>query len=305
MDINIWDIIQKSLEKLYNEYKGKRNSYVHYTSIKAFSSIFDEYKKKPGEIVDSCVMHAGQVRFLNDAEEYKSGVKWLREQFETEGHLFNATDENIYSISFCGEKDLLSQWKWYGKDSGIAIDYNIDNIKYHYWNVDGFPGDQKPDCDIHSKPLPICYSDEDKKLFFEATKKVLQEQGYIPSEIPEILSSFFIPFCKNECFTEEAESRQIFYLVDKDLCGDYGMSFDTSYNNDALKPILKVKFCQIDPAKNIINRLIVGPGQDQERIYNALVHMFDSKPFKYDETSRLHECANGVIIEKSKIPFRS
>ena len=119
------------------------------------------------------------------------------------------------------------------------------------------------------------------------------------------LASFFIPFCKNSGFACEEENRQIFYMPTDYM--DYGIKkFNLKYNvsSDIIKPALDVNFWAKDPNENIVAGFVVGPGNNQEQIYNALIHMFDRAPFKY-ETKPKHECSNGVVIEKSAIPFRT
>ena len=151
-------------------------------------------------------------------------------------------------------------------------------------------------------------TDREKRIFYNAMTKCLRATSCYDYNY-FFTSSCFIPYCKNESFKEEKESRLVFYTLSNDIGYDIPIKYYMS--SGIIKPTIDVQFFPMDPSKNIVERFIVGPGQDQELIFNALIHMFDKKPFKYEETlsidkstNQLHKCENGIFIEKSKIPFR-
>ena len=51
--------------------------------------------------------------------------------------------------------------------------------------------------------------------------------------------------------------------------------------------------------------IIVGPGYNQNLVFNALIHIFDIENSSfYEEDKSEHQCANGIKIKKSAIPYR-
>ena len=103
-------------------------SLYYYTTTETMSFIL-----KKGDIF------ATNISYLNDSEEYINGLKELRELLcgdkadryvqSAQNHLAEADAyrealkkaHDIYSISFSQEKDLLSQWYMYAKESGVPV----------------------------------------------------------------------------------------------------------------------------------------------------------------------------------------
>lgn len=303
MDFDTWETAKTAIENLYADTSaGKR--FCHYTTSEAVLSIFQEYLRNANGSnvsVGQCKMRASHIRFLNDEQEYQEGLNWLK----GEGVNVCDTDENIYSISFCGDPDLLSQWKWYGRNSGIAIVFNIENIKYGYFKIKKSMNNELPTEDIKTKPLSVCYTDEERKRFYQKIKDLYTRDRRIDVEkSKELLSGLVVPFCKNSSFSEEKESRLVFYTPeDIGACGIAGFDIQYYSVSRSIRPVLNVEFLQKDKDENIISELIVGPGQDQAITFNALVHMFDNG-YCHMGTEHSHTCRNGVKIKKSKIPFR-
>lgn len=302
MDTKTWNALHSAIDKLAKI--EDNHIYCHYASPAAFVSIFDSYiRKHEHKPITECTMRASHIRFLNDSKEYFDGLKWLQRLLNEEKISPDSLSDDIYSISFCGNEDLLSQWKWYGKNCGIAITFDMSNIKYKYYDVEA----GLPDADTHTKPLPVKYSDGEKRAYFEEIDSQCREL-HLNQKSMSFRSNLFIPFCKDEGFVEEKESRLIFYNVDGTSSGI--KPFDIRYipSGNALKPTLDVNFCAIDGSRGIIKRLTVGPGQDQDLIYHSLIHIMGGA-LPSSESSKLEKTnsalvLNGVEIRKSRIPFR-
>ena len=302
MDIKTWNALHSAIDKLAKI--EDNHIYCHYASPAAFVSIFDSYiRKHELKPITECTMRASHIRFLNDSKEYFDGLKWLQRLHKGETFRPDSLSDDIYSISFCGNEDLLSQWKWYGKDSGIAISFDMSNIQYKYYDVET----RLPDVDTHTKPLPVKYSDDAKRAYYEEIDSQCCELQLNQKSMP-VRSNLFVPFCKDEGFVEEKESRLIFYNVDGKSVGI--KPFDIQYipSGNTLKPTLHVTFRAIDESKGIIKRLTVGPGQDQELVYHALIHIMGgalpSSESSKSEKNNGKLVLNGVEIRKSRIPFR-
>lgn len=293
-----WNAIHDEIKNLYiRECKSRKSKqYFHYTTPEAVLSIFKDYIDSGciGNVIN-CDMRASHLRFLNDAQEFNDGIQWI------ENHLRRSNEnlyDQIYSISFCGEGNLLSQWKWYGKNSGVAVEFNVDKIKYAYWDC---KDELLPHIDIQTKPLSIKYTDDEKSNYHKDIQTLNQEQK-LNRNSDNIISNLMVPFCKDKGFQEEKESRLVFYTFDGN---EYGIDFKISYyvSGGVIKPTLSVKFVSEDN-NNIVKSFIVGPGQNQNLVFNALIHIFDHNNFNFSDEKTTHTCDNGIIISKSSIPFR-
>lgn len=298
MDFTTWDALRGGIGLLASSISDQ--IYCHYTTPAAFSNIFADYisggRRGP---VTKCKMRASHIRFMNDSREYLDGCRWFKKHSGT----FRADEFNddMYSISFCGDEDLLSQWKWYGKNSGIAITFDMDNIKFKYYDV---KNKLLPEEDSSTRPLPINYTHREKKEYFEKIDQYCKEKQLNQSSTL-FRGNLFIPFCKDQSFKEEKESRLIFYTADDDTMEQAGIKpFNIKYtvSGNIIKPTLDVEFRAIDPNRGIVKKLTVGPGQDQELVYQALIHILCKKipgGRRYGKIT-VHD----MTIQKSRTPFR-
>ena len=107
------------------------------------------------KILQNGNMFATNLNYMNDAQEYVNGLKEIRtlcldEDFVrsvyptntdgiidrliqalnnemTEKKLIEYMETNTsYSISFCKDRDLLSQWTTYARESGVSIEMTFD-----------------------------------------------------------------------------------------------------------------------------------------------------------------------------------
>lgn len=355
-----WAALQELYGKLYAYDKekaiseGDTREFWHYTSAKGVLGIFKDYIDDFGnspKYVEKCSMLASNIRFMNDSKEYEEGVECFSELcknvneelkpfFNTE--VVNQINDNIYLISFCGEGDLLSQWKWYGKNSGISIRFNIDNIAYRTYEYKNIKNEKEifSLSDPHTKPLRIKYNHEEKQKYFNM---LLEQDRIRDSEAYDLVRLAFVPFCKHEGFVEEKESRLVFYIGDLGLDENINAVFDIRYNafeEGRIKPALNVQMelnNEEELVANIISDIIVGPGANQELVFNFLIHVFDRENYYFHKTTdasievepkewtefismedhnvyfvkckdnkvrEAYKCKNGVVIMKSSIPFR-
>jgi len=346
-----WEALQQLYGNLYSsDTSDPSREFWHYTSAKGVLGIFKDYIEKNDDVfknVVQCSMLASNIRFMNDSKEYEEGKECYK-QFckKVDSRIINVLpsdsdnpiNDNIYLISFCNDGDLLSQWKWYGKNSGIAIRFNIDNIAYRtyeYENVDG-KKEEFSFSDPHTKPLRVKYTEREKQEYFNT---LLQHNLIRDSKAYDLLELAFIPFCKHEGFAEEKESRLVFYIGDLIMGECVKGKFDIVYNlieEGRVKPALNVQMECYDKeqeASNIISEMIVGPGANQELVFNFLIHVFDRINYYYHKEEKseditwesfisknehkvcnvkckdgkyreAYKCENGIVIMKSAIPFR-
>lgn len=337
-----WSSIHSVLREIYESDADSAREYWHYTSVKGVLAIFDEYIKNSykEKYVTKCSFLASNIRFMNDEQEYNAGVEaYRREAKLSELEPIKICDD-IYLISFCGKGDLLSQWEWYGKDSGIAIKFNLPSVRYRTYSYVGSDGKEIPDLeyyDIQTKPLKVCYTKDAQSNLYRFLKN---NSTIRTSKAEELFQAVFVPLCKHIGFEHEDESRLVFYETLLPSNDKIKSRFNIQYNSSdphMVKPALKVEF-SLNPEcfddKNLINEIIVGPGKNQELIFNLLIHVFDHKNYSYqnqlcketvinmsefvssneigmrkvhytDNIDReAYKCENGIVIAKSHLPFR-
>lgn len=317
--------------------------YWHYTSIGAIRSMFKDYIDNAfdREYVDYCEMWATNVRYMNDPEEYKSGIDFITDSANkgTQKDICGKANEKYSIISYSSVGDNLEHWKWYGKESGVSIQFDMNHIMTSVFK-------EKNDATKYNnnvKPIPVFYHENDKKDYFEYLGQII-ENGDMHEED---LNTIFVPFCKDENYEKEKEYRMVFFDVDSEC--DY--VYNTS-DSKLLKPAINVKMKYRNGTKsakllngiirdsnttkandNIIREMIVGPGVNQEIVFNGLIHMFDRQNYRYYEFGDIdkqvvkakselgaceiswvedgdgrrriaYKCKNGIIIMKSAVAFR-
>jgi hypothetical protein len=133
------DTVDAALDQIYAKAWEAHNEsnppeeVFHYTSAEGLCGILN---KK--------LLFASDLFCLNDPSEFQYGRSIIRDVLATkpdvvskallrnlsEGPLFPHVGKNwaIYSISFCGTKDLLGQWRGYGGTAGYAIGMKVANL---------------------------------------------------------------------------------------------------------------------------------------------------------------------------------
>ncbi len=364
-----WTFSHAMMNELYEEQRKRRQTELwHYTSFNAVLGIFGAYDMDSSKTVNECTMYASNIRYMNDSREYEEGtssydeyVGELKEKKEIsvdeEEKLRTKVDDNIYLVSLCEEGDLLSQWKWYGKNSGVSICFDFEHIQYLIYSETKNGKEIQPSIyDRMTRPLRLQYGKREQKRYFDM---LISKYGGEDSPYKDLLSSVYVPFCKDEAFVEEKEHRLVFFIPDSIVTDkNTKVKVNMIYNTNEVgrpKPALKVKMKYYNPKSkpyivsydegNIITKMVVGPGNNQEMIFNCLIHVFDRKNYQYhsekDDKSRLEEerrktrrkenklskakidhkvhivkcndgvkrecykCENGIIIMKSSAPFRA
>lgn len=306
MDQNKWGYISGKIQQIYDKKNKKNINYWHYTSIDALINIFKDYRESSEDIIDSFNLYASHIRFMNDSEEYNNGESKFRSLINTPllkdySSVLDCSETNAYVLSFCEDGDLLSQWKWYGRDSGISFCFNAKDAVYKTYS-EIVPEDCKEHIifDAFTKPLPVYYTNDDKDKYFEfLLKDILVKRNpeiKLDESSLDLLAYLFIPYCKNESFIEEAEHRLVFFDFNQD--SKETLKFNYVYNkgsNGVTKPALNVNvkhkailydsyFSNRKPAsknKQLISKMFVGPGYNQHLVFNCLIHIFDRNRYHF------------------------
>lgn len=366
-----WVYAKARIKSIYEiqQKANPTNDFWHYTSIDRIQNIFKDCIKTDSKIIDRMELYASNIRFMNDKSEYEDGKnnynKFVEELIINDSD-YKSTNLNLmaedaadaYIVSFCKHCDLLSQWKWYGKNSGISFHFNADIATYSTFKV--YNGDKEiplqAEKEQNTKPLLVHYNDKHDYFNQIIDEVLVYSSGENDKRYLDLLDVLFVPFCKDIGFSEEDESRLVFFVADKIPCPEpYKARFNYVYNKTSdgyVKPALAVsinsssipdpfniaedytaKRTSID--KPLVDKMIVGPGANQELVFNGLIHIFDADKFRFvpdkekpeedditlDEYSLpegsadyircsdnkcrfAYKCTNGLLIMKSTLPFR-
>ena len=310
-------IALQSLEIKSSEKKiSQQDQAVFYTSIDAFVAIFKDY-------ISQHKLHffATNFRYSNDREEFLDGYNTLHKFLggsNARDKIKNITYSDAYILCFCdGDKnDLLSQWNRYGGKSGISVKIDFEDMNYKFWKEKNSCGKK-----IDIECPPICnYSPHkvlyDKEVMEEYLSVILNQQD----DTKNAYLSALLPLCKNKSFSDEHESRLLFWAVDDN---EKGISTNVSYRvlRNIIVPYIEIELFKnhemsssID--KNFVREIVVGPGINQNEVFNAIIHMLETNAANwsfYDDDSQLpiddhgykyHTTRDGIIIKKSTIPYR-
>lgn len=342
--ISIAEVIDELWRDSNVKYKRKSQDkiYCHYTDLNGFLGIFkpwiEEKEKK-------CILYAGNIRYMNDFSEYNFGMECIENIINMRGlnkdikERVGATLKNIqknnseyskiYTISFCGDDDLLSQWKYYGKDSGIAIEFDLKNCEWS-WMDNLKENTKSDDTYIRMPSIDVIYNNH-QNVLAKLIRNYYNEFRQIgKNHIADVIVKALIPICKDKYFEEERETRTIFWPIN-------GKDYETKIKYRTTRGLIVPYFeCSIKstlggfPVKSIV----IGPGMEQNRIFNAVIQIVEGndaayyyfeideekklekkKPkeakegsfFKCDEDNKVriaYKSRKGIIIKKSEGPFR-
>lgn len=320
-----WYVMQKYALLTYDA----RLQY-HYTDINGFMGIMQNRE-----------LWATNTKFLNDKNEciecLHLGQETTREYSEActddskqylkcfhkviQDRINQGSNQNIYSISFCREGDLLSQWRGYGQKGGIAIGFNLVNgtmehkgkkvaacynfvDRYHYETVseekrekDDFGGS---DGEFMIKLWKVIYDKKEKeKILNDLIDIGIQtvRQGFLRGMYEEELVrnimysiDYLLPIFKNEGFEEEKEVRYIWR-------DDGTRKIYFREKNGIIIPYIKcmIRDCdcrelEVFPVKDIV----IGPQPKQKEVIDGVKMFLQHNGYEY-------------LVDKvrpSEIPYR-
>lgn len=316
----------------------------HYTSLQSFM-----------KIMTSGCLWASNIHFLNDRREYEDGrqiclqvIKGYTEETISPAarrelgllyslieenrpdNIMNWSVENIFSTSFCKEGDLLSQWRGYGQNSGVAIGFDLQALrgaviipeskyrfirdhKISFRTIEDSHNSPSLQIPSEAKWVQVEYSFERKQAHFKDMLKNFltfldSEDGYKNREAktPEYFANLhahllrmMFPIMKNEGFQEENECRMIANYTEDDM-------IDISYRTAGGLLVPYVNFRLLDgsgaPFETVlpVKKIIVGPGQEQEMTAKSIRYFLTHQA--EEEQKGLKELADMVCL--SDIPFR-
>lgn len=347
---NIWNISQgygsREYRYIINAFGSgskiikNETSAFHYTSFENCIKMLIPSNKENGYNLELFASHFG---YMNDTQEFLQGLRFIIEQLEKMPN-FNNIDitktinsfkdkfsdyQHIpyyaipphYIVSFNTECNNLAQWKYYGKNCGIAIEYDLANCVFSNYSTDD-------NYDEHSSYYVNYDPVEQKYEIQNILQKLvdLDKNNNIPNkhiQCKDILlrACATASFMKDENYKDEKEVRLLFapnYQDDSNITSDENrkkLMEKVHYRprgNEYIIPYLKIRLKSKDNTQHPIKSLTVGPGQNQELIFKSLIMFVQSNFSKTQSDIKLLDdeegcyCieVNGIKIRRSRIPFR-
>lgn len=195
----------------------------------------------------------------------------------------------VYNLSFTTREDLLSQWKMYARESGVAVELDFSRASTFWQKTVHSERDlsEKDTMDFKREyclPRHIDYQTEQLRAQIQDTIQQTEEDpDLFVWKMIYILEQ--IPFFKHSGFSQEGESRLIFRPY-KRLEPDDSITYSKVGYREAghiLVPYLEI-YCgsPADPKANLADSigwpvvsLTVGPGHDQDVVFESLVHRLE------------------------------
>ena len=271
---NIFASVEDSIEKQKEELRRDNGS--SDSDCKELKYILEDLKEWRKVQIET-IEESYQLEFLKKATKAYGIVRYVKEgevyrYRYGEGGAFDCDRvfPEVYSISFTAESDLLSQWKMYAQESGVAIEFDfnrqvvwsqeLENGERGFEISDVLPRKVEYPEDERQELLNNCDVWENKDMFFEA------------------------PFYKDKGFSHENEYRLVFYPAKNEKKGaDYCTAVNYRISNHKLIPHLKI-YCR--SKKNVLDEgwpvasITVGPGGNQDLVYRGVVHYIEYKRYK-------------------------
>ena len=267
-------------------------------------------------------IYATNLKYMNDGEEYINGLAELREVLNEEykgsaeitKEVFEDAVEqqpNIYSISFSRERDLLSQWSMYAKESGVSIrmDFSGDAGK-EWYEIPKNDSDKKKSVE-NSGPHKVYYLTKHamtKNEYGKTCRKIIADikkgKTVVPvkmlGDIQDGISGIWqllAPYVKRKEFFQEAEYRMTFALnsLEAGAAGSASsIKVDYRVQNSVLKPYLDITRENGWPVKEIM----IGPGFNQKTVYDSVKHFLDNSKIMVSNYSAEKVKENGLFFLK-------
>ncbi len=249
-------------------------------------------------IIPSRSMWATQAYFLNDKNEVFLTFKLLENELsrligesqsshhrsllnEIKHNLENLSPSHIFTISFCKEGDLLSQWRGYAaQGKGYALGFDLKSLTNiaKKQNFVAWPCVYNPTLQQELVNYLIdCWITKFSGPMIDHSK-MLEE---INSSICKLA-----PVIKDESFIEEQEWRLI------SSTSDNKKNMDFREGAYSLIPYLNFHL-KIGKSKDCFKRIVVGPSPHTDLAHNSLQMFLE------------HNSLESVEVVNSRIPYRN
>ena len=321
----------------------KHQQFFHYTDSSSALNMLKRYNINDNKEAESLMkwkdtylkLWATHFCYLNDSEELISGLKsFLREFVKKRRTIITVPDRNLnkikekvesfidsthdkscvrsmayYPLSFCEDGNLLSQWKWYGKEGGVAIEYDLGRCM--------FSGDKMFDNRIPSEGFlyDISYkASEHEKIFSEyiRDRNTYWTVNKMCDRVAEEVCLLSL-FMKNKSFEEEKESRLLFTITNPNEPKNLKPILCFRKKGNFVVPYIETKIYIKPRATAPIRSITIGPSENQdltfELFFQYILAKFPSINNKNEgKITEENGCTciqvHGIKLRRSKTPFR-
>lgn len=286
-------------------------------------------------ILTSGMFWATNILYMNDSEEYLNGLREIRgimERYKSLDFrdvrvldkLIHTPDPHIFTISFCTNGDLLSQWCVYARESGVNLELDFNLIGMDEDRLGSFlcPRNCKDADEIAvTAPLkPVIYFTRNAML-----EKVSEKQVYKRAEeIIERINALGLQSLKDGAaekiselaaqikryeFSAEQEWRLVFNMTEHTV--EYKKTPLFYREQDSiLKPFIKVAVSEQNKATGPrpvawpVTAITVGPGYNQDQVFQSLRYFlnFGNYICRDDADSRTY--ALNLYLDKAEARCR-
>lgn len=294
----------------------------HYTCVEAFMSIMENRD-----------FWISNIRFMNDAQEFINGrdifIKVIQERLynvnektksfllklqdvckgDVSSGFFKINSNDIFSLSFCGNGDALTQWQFYGEE-GVSIGFyndicNVNRITFMDENqydeeIKGKdPKAMFPHNEIICRPYSVIYDDDEKVRIFNQILDIgissIENCDDVEDMCVDEISSalfFYFALMKDEHFSHEQELRFI------DCTPQKNSSVHFRPRGKIILPYIKKKILDANCRPHDIfpiSEIVIAPGSQQDYVANSIKYFLNKSGYEY--------LAEKVRL--SKIPYRT
>lgn len=326
---------------------GRNEGFYHYTSLNNALKILNQLPENNDFAEDKnkyISLFASHFLFLNDAAELLDGLDSVLSVLENKFNSLNESNDDIieaknvlgeylelfrgirpnqihnapnhFIICFCRDGNYLPQWEYYGKDCGIAIEFDLYNCEY-----DGLTSfcKEKPNLTIPVTPRKILYKENEKKNIIDKLNS-FTINDVEDAVLFAIRSIAVASFMKHPAFSEEKEVRLLFSPLFFTGIDSYADTFNlTNFreSNGIIKPYMEIHIKNKvirKTNKTPIKSVTVGPGNNQKLVYNGIIRLIQAKfennflsiPKSYELPQKNLEVTKigNIEVRRSTIPFR-
>lgn len=286
-------------------------------------------------ILSSGMFWATNILYMNDSEEYVNGLQEIRDiltryrnlafrDAKAVDRLIHVQDPHIFTISFCTNQDLLSQWCVYARESGVNLELDLSLLEIDTAKPGEFfcTRDSKDADEIKVvAPLkPVIYFTRNAMLEKISAEQVRKRAAEIVDRLKalgiqdgkdgaeEKISELAAQIKRFE-FSAEQEWRLLFNMT------EYAREYDRSpffyrEQDNILKPFIKVAVSKKDKATGTrpvpwpVTAVTVGPGYNQDQVFQSLRYFLNFGNYIRKDDAGFRAYALDLYLDKAEARCR-
>lgn len=203
-------------------------------------------------------------------------------------------DSARYSISFCEENDLLSQWTTYAKESGvsIAMEFDIDKLySFCFYGVNSNGRNKRAELSpsrvlYYTKGMGAGEAEIEEEILSNLFMKYDEKMG--GADYITLPWRHFCNYIKTYSFYQEKEFRLLFDSINVSELP--GIRVDYRTDKHVIKPYLDVECEGGWP----ITEIMVGPGFNQQVVYRSIAFFLDHAQVYSQQVKKKEQYINQV-----------